>query len=82
MFATGTPISNTMCEMYLMQKYLQPDLLKEKGIYHFDAWAANFGEIVTSMELSPEGKGYREKPDLENLQIFQSLLRCSECSQM
>ena len=60
-FATGTPISNTMCEMYLMQKYLQPDLLKEKGIYHFDAWAANFGEIVTSMELSPEGKGYREK---------------------
>lgn len=60
-FATGTPVSNTMCEMYLMQKYLQPDLLREKGIYHFDAWAANFGEIVTSMELSPEGKGYREK---------------------
>ena len=60
-FATGTPISNTMCEMYLMQKYLQPELLREKGIYHFDAWAANFGEIVTSMELSPEGKGYREK---------------------
>lgn len=60
-FATGTPISNTMCEMYIMQKYLQPDLLREKGIYHFDAWAANFGEIVTSMELCPEGKGYREK---------------------
>ncbi|MDD3414206.1 MAG: DEAD/DEAH box helicase family protein [Lachnospiraceae bacterium] len=60
-FATGTPISNTMCEMYLMQKYLQADLLKSKGIYHFDAWAANFGETVTAMELSPEGKGYREK---------------------
>lgn len=60
-FATGTPISNTMCEMYLMQKYLQADLLREKGIYHFDAWAANFGETVTAMELSPEGKGYREK---------------------
>lgn len=60
-FATGTPISNTMCEMYLMQKYLQADLLKDKGIYHFDAWAANFGETVTAMELSPEGKGYREK---------------------
>lgn len=60
-FATGTPISNTMCEMYLMQKYLQADLLKSKGVYHFDAWAANFGETVTAMELSPEGKGYREK---------------------
>ena len=60
-FATGTPVSNTMCEMYLMQKYLQPDLLKAKGIYHFDAWAANFGETVTAMELAPEGKGYREK---------------------
>lgn len=60
-FATGTPISNTMCEMYIMQKYLQPDVLKEKGIYHFDAWAATFGEIVTAMELSPEGRGYREK---------------------
>lgn len=60
-FATGTPISNTMCEMYLMQKYLQSDLLEEKGIAHFDAWAANFGETVTAMELSPEGKGYRPK---------------------
>lgn len=60
-FATGTPISNTMCEMYIMQKYLQSDLLREKGIYHFDAWAANFGETVTALELSPEGKGYREK---------------------
>lgn len=60
-FATGTPISNTMCEMYIMQKYLQSDMLKEMGLYHFDAWAANFGEIVTAMELTPEGKGYREK---------------------
>lgn len=60
-FATGTPISNTMCEMYLMQRYLQPDLLEEKRLSHFDAWAANYGEIITSMELSPEGKGYRPK---------------------
>ena len=60
-FATGTPISNTICEMYLMQKYLQADMLRERGLEHFDAWAANFGEIVTSMELSPEGKGYRPK---------------------
>ena len=57
-FATGTPISNTMCEMYLMQKYLQSDLLEEKGVAHFDAWAANFGEIVTSMELTPEGYNF------------------------
>lgn len=60
-FATGTPISNTMCEMYIMQKYLQADLLKERDIYHFDAWAANYGDLVTAMELTPEGKGYREK---------------------
>ncbi|MBE6035570.1 MAG: hypothetical protein E7222_12870 [Clostridiales bacterium] len=60
-FATGTPVSNTMCEMYIMQKYLQSDFLRERGIYHFDAWAANFGEVVTSIEMSPEGKGYREK---------------------
>lgn len=60
-FATGTPISNTVCEMYIMQKYLQSDMLRERGLEHFDAWAANFGEIVTAMELSPEGKGYRPK---------------------
>ena len=60
-FATGTPISNTMGEMYIMQKYLQMDRLKELGIYHFDSWAANFGETVTSMELTPDGGGYREK---------------------
>lgn len=60
-FATGTPVSNTMCEIYVMQKYLQSDLLCEKGIYNFDAWAANYGETVTAMELAPEGKGYREK---------------------
>ena len=56
--ATGTPISNTMCEMYVMQLYLQSNKLKEKGIEHFDNWAANFGEVTTSLEMSPEG-GYR-----------------------
>ena len=60
-FSTATPISNSICEMYQMQKYLQGELLRERGLYHFDAWAANFGETVSSMELSPEGKGYREK---------------------
>ena len=78
-FATGTPISNTMCEMYLMQKYLQSDLMREMGIYHFDAWAANFGETVTAMELSPEGKGYREKTRFgrfTNLPELVTLFRC------
>lgn len=60
-FATGTPISNTMCELYVMQNYLQQDVLKRKGIHHFDAWASNFGEVVTSLELAPEGTGYRFK---------------------
>ena len=58
-FATGTPISNTMGEMYTMLRYLSPDLLKERGVAHFDAWAANFGEAVTSLELAPDGSGYR-----------------------
>lgn len=58
-FATGTPISNSMTEMYVMQRYLQPNILKEKGINHFDEWAANFGEVVSSLELAPEGTGYR-----------------------
>lgn len=58
-FATGTPISNTMAEMYTLMRYLAPDLLKEAGIEHFDAWAANFGEAVTSLELAPDGSGYR-----------------------
>lgn len=58
-FATGTPISNSMCEMYIMQKYLQPDELKKRGIYHFDAWAACFGETVSRLELKVEGSGYK-----------------------
>ena len=60
-FATGTPISNTMVELYTMQKYLQYHTLKEKGLLHFDAWASTFGETVTAMELAPEGSGYRAK---------------------
>ena len=60
-FATGTPISNTMVEMYTMQKYLQYGLLGEKELLHFDAWASTFGETVTAIELAPEGTGYRAK---------------------
>jgi len=51
--------SNSMTEMYVMQRYLQPNTLKERGINHFDEWAANFGEVVSSLELAPEGTGYR-----------------------
>ena len=58
-FATGTPVSNTMCEMYVMQSFLQKDALEQLGIYHFDSWAANFGEVMTSLELSVEGNGFR-----------------------
>ncbi len=60
-FATGTPISNSMVEMYTMQKYLQYSTLKRNDLIHFDAWASTFGETVTAIELSPEGSGYRAK---------------------
>ncbi|WP_446692474.1 helicase-related protein [Ruminiclostridium cellobioparum] len=60
-FATGTPISNSITEMYTMQRYLQYKLLQEKGLQHFDCWASTFGETVTAIELAPEGTGYRAK---------------------
>jgi N12 class adenine-specific DNA methylase len=60
-FATGTPISNSMVEMYSIQRYLQYKRLREKGLHHFDPWASTFGETVTAIELSPEGSGYRAK---------------------
>ena len=60
-FATGTPISNTMVEMFTMQKYLQYETLRRQGLLHFDAWASTFGETVTAIELAPEGTGYRAK---------------------
>lgn len=60
-FATGTPISNSMTELYTMQRYLQYNKLLELGLNNFDAWASTFGETVTALELSPEGNGYRMK---------------------
>lgn len=60
-FATGTPISNSMVELYTIQRYLQMSALEEQGLQHFDSWAANYGETVTAIELSPEGTGYRAK---------------------
>ncbi|HZZ81340.1 MAG TPA: DEAD/DEAH box helicase family protein, partial [Gemmataceae bacterium] len=60
-FATGTPISNTMVEMYTMQRFLDPEGLRSRGIEHFDAWAATFGEVVDTMEISPDGAGLRPR---------------------
>ncbi len=60
-FATGTPISNSMVEMFTMQKYLQNKALKDNNLLHFDSWASTFGETVTAIELAPEGTGYRAK---------------------
>ncbi|MBQ3702504.1 MAG: DEAD/DEAH box helicase family protein [Oscillospiraceae bacterium] len=60
-FATGTPISNSMTEMYTIHRYLQYDRLQEMGMGHFDCWASRFGETTTSLELAPEGTGYRAR---------------------
>ena len=75
-FATGTPVSNSMTELYTMQRYLQYDCLQELNMTHFDCWASRFGETCTSLELAPEGTGYRARtrfskffnlPELMNL---------------
>jgi len=77
-FATGTPISNTMVEMYTIQRYLDPDGLVERGIDHFDAWAATFGEVVDTMEISPDGKSLRPRSrfaKFTNLPELQQMFR-------
>ncbi|MFB5683678.1 SNF2-related protein [Paenibacillus terreus] len=77
-FATGTPISNSMSEMYIMQRYLQPHLLHKLGLNFFDNWAATFGEVVTSLEITPEGSGYRMKSrfaKFHNLPELMSMFR-------
>jgi N12 class adenine-specific DNA methylase len=77
-FATGTPISNTMVEMFTMQRYLDPEGLQSRGIDHLDAWAANFGEVVESMEVSPDGASLRPRSRFArfvNLPELQQLFR-------
>src|SRR6266540_3334271 len=77
-FATGTPISNTMVEMYTIQRYLDPDGLCERGIDHFDAWAATFGEVIDTMEISPDGKSLRPRSrfaKFTNLPELQQMFR-------
>lgn len=73
-FATGTPVSNSMAELYTMQRYLQGKLLKELGLSHFDAWASQFGETVTSMELKPEGQGFQQKTRFSNFYNLPELM--------
>lgn len=77
-FATATPVMNSMSEMYIMQKYLQSDLLKQRGLETFDAWANMFGEVVNVMEMNPTGKGYRQKESFsrfKNLGELQQMFR-------
>ncbi|MBE6852694.1 MAG: helicase [Ruminococcus sp.] len=73
-FATGTPVSNSISEIYLMQKYLQHDLLKETGMNFFDAWAANFAQTVTENQLLPEGNGYQLKTRFANFTNLPELM--------
>jgi N12 class adenine-specific DNA methylase len=77
-FATGTPISNTMVEMYTMQRFLDPEGLRSRGLEHFDAWAATFGEVVDTMEISPDGAGLRPRSrfaKFTNLPELQQMFR-------
>ncbi|MCL2342644.1 MAG: helicase [Firmicutes bacterium] len=60
-FATGTPVSNTLAEVFTMQRYLQYDTLRKQGLQHFDCWSSTFGETVTALELTPEGRGFQMK---------------------
>lgn len=77
-FATATPVMNSMSEMYIMQRYLQPDLLDQLGISSFDAWAKQFGEVVNGVEIKPSGQGYRVKQSFsrfKNMSELQLLFR-------
>ena len=77
-FATATPVMNSMSEMYIMQKYLQPDLLNQLGLSTFDAWAKQFGEVVNGVEIKPSGQGYRVKQSFsrfKNMSELQLLFR-------
>ena len=77
-FATGTPISNSLTEMYVMKKYLEPDYLREKGLQHFDSWVADFAEVTTNIELSPTGNSWRAKKrcsTFKNLPELMSIYR-------
>ena len=73
-FATGTPLSNSMTEMYTLMRYLQYNTLQQKGLTHFDAWASTFGETTTAIELAPEGTGYRARTRFAKFFNFPELM--------
>ncbi len=80
-FATGTPVSNSITELFIMQKYLQADYLRESGLTHFDAWAANFAQKVTKLEYAPTGKGFRQKTRLSKFSNLPELMTAfKECA--
>ncbi len=72
-FATATPVMNSMAEMYIMQKYLQSDMLEQLGLKSFDAWAKQFGEVVNSVEIKPSGQGFRVKQTFSNFRNLNEL---------
>jgi hypothetical protein len=74
-FATGTPIRNSITQMYVMQRFMRPDLLEEAGIHSFDQWAATFGQVVEEMELKPEGIGFRQTSRFAKFRNVPELLR-------
>ena len=74
-FATGTPVSNSMVELYSVQRYLQYDTLMQNGLQHFDSWASTFGETVTALELAPEGTNYRAKTRFAKFYNLQELMQ-------
>ena len=77
-FATATFVANSISELYVMQRYLQPDCLAAAGIATFDAWAANFGRTVTALELAPDGGSYRMKDRFARFaNVPELLVRCS-----
>ena len=90
-FATGTPISNTMVEMYTMQRFLDPEGLAQRGLEHFDAWAATFGEVIDTMEIAPDGRSLRPRarfakfvnlPELQQMFRFFADVQTAEMLQL
>ena len=78
LFATGTPVTNSMTELYTMQRYLRPDLLDRARLQTFDDWAGNFGEVVSQLELKPAGDDFAaRKSGLRNSRTCRSLCRCT-----
>ena len=77
-FATGTPISNSMAELYTMRRYLKPSRLEKQDLYHFDAWGSTFGQEVTTMKIDPAGRGGRPKTRVVRFNNIPELLSMTD----